>query len=141
MLFAYSHGSRGYRHCSYKYLMVVIMATSTGLLNPPPWDESTKEFSLWLKEIKAWKLATKDVSALKNVHGLQLVLNLPEGSEIRRHLFDMLDTEQMTGDDGWKRVIELLESYYKEDDNAEAFETWKEFRTLCKRTTKLLKII
>ena len=118
------------------------MATSTGLLNPPSWDESTKEFSLWFKEIKAWKLATKDVSALKNTHGLQLVLNLPEGSEIPRHLFDMLDTEQMTGDDGWKRVIELLESYYKKDDNAEAFETWKEFRTLCKRTTKLLlKII
>ena len=103
--------------------MVVIMATSTGLLKPPPWDESTKEFSLWLKEIKAWKLATKDVSTLKNVHGLQLVLNLPEGSEIRRHLFDMLDTEQMTDDDGWKRVNELLESYYKKDDNAEAFET------------------
>ena len=89
MLFAYSHGSRGYRHCSLKYLIVDIMgtstvdimATSTGLLNPPPWDESTKEFSLWLKEIKAWKLATKNVSALKNVHGLQLVLNLPEGSE------------------------------------------------------------
>ena len=75
------------------------------------------------------------------MHGLQLVLNLPEGSEIRRHLFDMLDTEQMTDDDGWKRVNELLESYYKKDDNAEAFETWKEFRTLCKSTTKLLKII
>ena len=45
------------------------------------------------------------------------------------------------GDDGWKRVVELLESYYKKDDNAEAFETWKEFRTFCKRTTKLLKVI
>ena len=51
------------------------MATLTGLLNPPLWDESTKEFSLWLKEIKAWKLATKDVSALKNVYGLQLMFN------------------------------------------------------------------
>ena len=50
---------------------------------------------------------------LKNVHGLQLVLNLPEGSKIRRYLFDMLDTEQMTGDDGWKTVIELSESLQK----------------------------
>ena len=73
--------------------------------------------------MKAWKLAKKDVLVLKNVHGLQLVLNLPEGSEIGRHLFDMLETKQMTGDDGWKTVIELLESYYRNDNNAEAFET------------------
>ena len=59
------------------------------------------------------KLATKDVSVLKNVHGLQLVLNLAEGSKICRYLFDMLDTEQMTGDDGWKTVIELSESLQK----------------------------
>ena len=110
--------------------MIVIIATSTGLLNPPLRDESTKEFPLWLKETKAWKLNIKEVSALKNVHGLRLVLNLPEGSEIRRHLFDTLDTEQMTGDDGWKTVIELLESCYRKGDNAEAFDTWKEFRTL-----------
>ena len=116
------------------------MATSTGLLNPPLWDESIKEFSLWLKEIKAWKLATKDVSVLKNVHGLQLVLNLPEGSEICRHLFDTLDTEQMTGDDNWKTVIELLESYYKKDDNAEAFDTWKEFRTLCRKDNQTIEV-
>ena len=116
------------------------MATSTGLLNPPLWDESIKEFSLWLKEIKAWKLATKDVSVLKNVHGLQLVLNLPKGSEICRHLFDTLDTEQMTGDDNWKTVIELLESYYKKDDNAEAFDTWKEFRTLCRKDNQTIEV-
>ena len=38
-------------------------------------------------------------------------VKLTESSEIHRCLFDVLDTEQMTGDDGWKTVIELLESY------------------------------
>ena len=85
------------------------------------------------------KLATKDVSGLKNVHGLQLVLNLPEGSEIRRYLFDMLDTEQMTGDGG-KQLLNY-QNHYKKDNNAEAFKTWKLFRLFVERTTKLLKII
>ena len=45
----------------------------------------------------------------------------------------------MTGDDGWKTVIELLESYYKRDDNAEAFETWKEFRTLHRKDNQIIE--
>ena len=51
----------------------------------------------------------------------------------------MLDTEQMTGDDCWKTVIELLESYYKKDNNAEAFDTWKEFRTLCRKGNQTIE--
>ena len=73
------------------------------------------------------------------MHGLQLVLNLPEDSEIRRHLFNTLDSEQMIGDDGWKTVIELLESYYKKDDNAEVFDTWKEFRILCRKDNQTIE--
>ena len=77
--------------------------------------------------------------SIENVHGLQLVLNLTGASEIRRHLFNTLGTEQMIGDDGWKTVIELLESYYKKNDNAEAFDTCNEFRTLCRKNNQTIK--
>ena len=104
-----------------------------GILNPPQWDENNKEFSLWLREAKAWKVATSGVSGLKDVHGLQLALHLPDGTEIRRQIFDTLDTDEMIGEDGWKAVIDLLEKYYKKDDNTTAFDTWKEFRNLCRK--------
>ena len=106
---------------------------SSGFLNPPQWDEENKEFSLWLREVKAWKEATAGVAGLKNVHGLQLALHLPNSSEIRRQVFDTFDTNEMKGDNGWERVIELIETYYSKDDNTSAFETWKEFRTLSRK--------
>jgi len=35
-------------------------------------------------KVKAWKAETQGVSGLKDVHGLQLALHLPDGSENRR---------------------------------------------------------
>ena len=67
---------------------------------------------------------------VKDVHGLQLVLHLPEGCEIRNQLFDTLDTAEMAGDAGWKKNIDLMSEYYKKDENTDAFDTWKQFRSL-----------
>ena len=85
---------------------------------------------MWLREAQAWKVATNAVPGLKDVHGLQLALHLPEKSEIRNQIFDTFDTAEMQGNDGWKKIIDLMSKYYKKDDNAEAFDTWKTFRTL-----------
>jgi len=57
----------------------------------------------------------------------------PEGSEVRRHVFDSFETDQMTGSAGWKNVIGLLKSHYKKDESSSAFETWKEFRNLSRK--------
>ena len=103
---------------------------SSGFLNPPKWDDSNKNFDMWLREAEAWKVVKATVNGLKDVHGLQLALHLPEGSEIRNHIFDTLETAEMMGDDGWKKITDLLCQYYKKDENTEAFETWKRFRTL-----------
>ena len=100
---------------------------------PPVWDEKNKEFSTWLREAKAWKCATSKVTGLKDVHGLQLALHMPERSEIRQQLFDSLETEEMAGEDGWIAVIKILEDHYQKDDNSSAFETWKEFRALSRQ--------
>lgn len=88
---------------------------------------------MWLQWVKAWKIVTQEVPAWKYVHGAQVVLNLPEGSEIWKYVFEMLNTDQMTRDAAWKTITGFLESYYKKDDNAEAFETWKEFRNLSRK--------
>lgn len=107
---------------------------ASGFLNPPQWDEKSKDFTIWLREVKAWKLATAGVTGLKDVHGLQLALHLPEGSEIRNQIFDTIDTDEMHGDDGWNKVIDLIEGHYKKDESTSAFQTWKAFRTLTRKS-------
>ena len=52
---------------------------------------------------------------LKVVHGLQLALHLPEGSEIRCQIFYSVDTDDLKGDDGWKKIIDLLKKHYSKD--------------------------
>ena len=84
---------------------------ASGIISPPKWDEKMKDFELWLREVKAWKVATSNVVGLKDVHGLQLALHLPEGSEIRHQIFDSIDTDDMKGDDGWKKIIDLLKKH------------------------------
>ena len=106
------------------------MATSGGFLNPPAWDEKTKDFEFWLREVHAWKKATANVTGLKGVHSLQLALHLPEGSEIRRQVFDSFSTEEMAGEDGWKKVMDLLKTHYSRGENISAFEAFKEFKTM-----------
>ena len=97
-------------------------------MSPPKWDEKMKDFELWLRKVKAWKVSTSNVVGLKDVHGLQLALHLPEGSDIRRQSYYSIDTDDMKGDDGWKKIIDLLRKHYSKDDNTAASETWKEFR-------------
>ena len=102
---------------------------ASGIMSPPKWDEKMKDFQLWLREVKAWKVSRSNVV---DVHGLQLTLHLPEGSEIRHQIFDSIDTDDMKFDDGWKKIIDLLKKHYSNDSTA-AFETWKEFRNFTRR--------
>ena len=57
-----------------------------------------------------------------------------ESSEIRRRIFDSIDTDEMKGDDGWKKITDLLKKHYSKDDNTAAFETWKEFMNFTRRS-------
>ena len=71
-----------------------------------------------------------NVAWLKDSHAATLTLKLPEGSEIRRHILQSLQPEEMKGEDGWTAVIKLIEEHYKMDDVAGSFTVWKEFREL-----------
>ena len=102
-------------------------------MNPPLWDEKNKESLLWLRVALAWKCTTESINELKNVHGLQLALHLPEGSEIICQIFDTLDTNDLKGEARWTTVTELLKQYYEKDDNTTAFETWREFKNVCRK--------
>ncbi len=106
------------------------MASGGGVFNPPKWDLNSKDFSLWLKEVEAWKLATVNVSSLKNTHGLQLALGLPEDSEVRQHVFNTLKTEELAGETGWVSILNL--------ENSEAFETWKIIRSIVRKDNETI---
>ena len=103
---------------------------SGGFLNPPTWDDTTKDFEFWLREIQAWKRATQNVTGLKGVHSLQLALHLPEGSEIRRQVFDTFDTDELTGEDGWTQLVDHLRTHYAKSENISAFDAFKEFKVM-----------
>ena len=111
---------------------------ASGIMSPPKWDEGGKQFDLWLREVKAWKAATEHVTGLKNVHGLQLALHLPDNSEIRSQVFDSLDIEELKGDTGFDKVLELLQNNYSKDENTSAFQTWKEFKSLCRKDSQTI---
>ena len=55
-------------------------------------------------------MQAESINGLKNVYGLQLALHIPQGSEIRRQIFDKLDTSDLKGEARWTAVIELLSS-------------------------------
>ena len=103
---------------------------ASSVTDPPKWDESTKDFEMWLTEVKVWKLSTANVPWLKDSHAATLVLRLPEGSEIRRHILQTLQPDDMKGENGWNAVIKLIEEHYKMDDVAGSFTVWKDFREL-----------
>ena len=105
------------------------MSTS-GVMDPPKWDESMKDFEMWLAEVHLWKQATQNVPWLKDSHGATLTLGLPEGSEIRNHILQTIQPDDMKGDDGWAAVIELIKEHYRMDEVAGSFTVWKEFREL-----------
>ena len=90
---------------------------TSGFMKPPLWDENNKEFSVWFRQAKVRKCATESTIRLKNAHGLQLALHLPEGIEICRQIFDKLKTDEMKVENGWKAVIELLETHYQIDES------------------------
>ena len=50
---------------------------ASGIMNLPKWDEKMKDFELWPREVKAWKVVTSNMVAMgqKDVHGLQLALH------------------------------------------------------------------
>ena len=63
--------------------------------NLPLRDEINKETSFLLREAKTWKFTAENINRLKKLYGLQLVLQLPEGSGIRHQIFHTFDMEDM----------------------------------------------
>ena len=79
-------------------------------MNPPLWDEKKQNFCIGSEKPKHGNVQAESINELKNVYGLQLALQSPEGSEIRRQIFDKLDTGDLKDEAQWTAVIELLSS-------------------------------
>ena len=69
------------------------------------------------------------------MHGLQLACIWLRAVKLdAKYLMLLLYTDVMKWENVWNTVIDLLTLPNKKDDSTEAFNTWKEFRTLrCKQ--------
>ena len=86
---------------------IIIKKNVEWIFEPATLGWEKKEFLFWIQETQAWKCATESLNGLKNVHSLQLALHLRDGSEIKRQIFDTLDTEDLKSEAGWKAPLRL----------------------------------
>ena len=78
-----------------------------------------KSYGRWLQEIKAWELTT---TLEKKKQALTIALALPEGSEVRRRIFEESGSiEELNVDDGIDKLITRLDKWYKEDNLSAAY--------------------
>ena len=53
---------------------------ASGIMDPPKWDQKMKDFGLWIREVKAWKVATNFYQSystqLKRYYGLPMMYKL-----------------------------------------------------------------
>ena len=86
-----------------------------------------KSYDRWLQEIKAWQLTT---ALDKKKQALTVALALPEGSEVRRRIFEESgDIAELNVDDGVDKLIVRLNKWYKDDDLTSAYNAWTTFDT------------
>ena len=99
---------------------------ANGRLNIPIFG-GDKSYGRWLEEIKAWKLTT---TLEKKKQGLIIALALPEGSEVRRRIFEESGSiDELNVNDGVEKLITRLDKWYKEDDLSAAYSAWTNFDT------------
>ena len=97
---------------------------SSGRLNIPIFG-GDKSYDRWLQEIKAWKLTT---AVEKKKQALTIALALPEGSEVRRRIFEESGSiDELNVDDGVEKLITRLDKWYKENDLSAAYGAWTKF--------------
>ena len=86
-----------------------------------------KSYNRWLEEIKAWELTT---AVEKKKQALTIALSLPEGSEVRRRIFEESGPiGDLNVEGGVKELIIRLNKWYKQDDLSAAYAAWTNFDT------------
>lgn len=92
---------------------------------PPAFSEQ-KPYSRWLDEIKAWEALT-ELEAKKR--GVAIALSLPEEgqSSIRDKVFSELSIENLSAEDGVKKLTDFMDTIFKKDELSEAYEVYTEF--------------
>ena len=100
--------------------------SSSGKFNIPIFG-GDKSYNRWLEEIKAWELTT---AVEKKKQALTIALSLPEGSEVRRRIFEESGPiGDLNVEGGVKELIIRLNKWYKQDDLSAAYAAWTNFDT------------
>ena len=98
----------------------IAMAAKNVIINPPQLNDDIA-YSDWKKEIDFWQIAT---SIKEEKQGAAIFLSLTGKS---REAVLELTKEEISGNEGVKKVIEKLDGLWKEDDKKQAFNAYEKF--------------
>lgn len=83
-----------------------------------------KSYDRWKQELKAWQFVT---NVGKKKQAVAVALSFPEGSEVRSKIFEEVNIDELTNDDGMKVLLRHLDKWYKKDEMSAAYEAWTRF--------------
>lgn len=89
----------------------------------------TKSYDRWKEELKAWQFVT---NIGKKKQAVAVALSFPEGSEVRSKIFEEVNIDDLTDDNGVKTLLQHLDNWYKKDEMSAAYEAWTRFDTYFK---------
>ncbi|KAK4327467.1 hypothetical protein Pmani_002131 [Petrolisthes manimaculis] len=90
----------------------------------PPVFGGDKGYERWKTELEAWQLVT---NVEKKKQAITVALSFPEGSEVRDRVFNEIEITVLNADDGMKALLQQMDTWYKKDKLASAYDSWSDF--------------
>lgn len=90
--------------------------------SPPPFDKHKDDYSKWKKKLSLWQAIT-DIE--KNKQGGLITLRLDD--ETQELVLESIDTAELTGEEGAKKVTDYLDKLFQKDKLKTEFEMYEEF--------------
>lgn len=75
-------------------------------------------------ELKAWQYVT---NVGKRKQAIAVALSFPEGSEVRSKIFEEVNIDKLTNDDGMNVLLRHLVKWSKKDEMSAGYEVWIRF--------------
>ncbi|KAK4322794.1 hypothetical protein Pmani_006461 [Petrolisthes manimaculis] len=97
---------------------------SPGGKSMPPVFGEDKGYERWKTELEAWQLVT---NVEKKKQATTVALSFPEGSEVRDRVFNEIEITVLNADDGMKALLQQIDTWYKKDKLASAYDSWSDF--------------
>ena len=91
---------------------------------PPSFNKDTDNYSKWKKKLDIW-LNITDIAKVKR--GGLIILRLDD--ETQEKVLENIASEEISSEEGAKKVVDQLDTIFKEDASLTAFECYEAFET------------